>query len=118
MIRRAVTSSLLALLLVLSSLAAVMAETRMAAAGGYCGLGQPSILLDATGLPLLDADGAAIAAPDCPVCHLATAPGPDSVDVTAPVRDLGILLGTTPVPSLSPRLFRLGGKGRAPPLVA
>lgn len=73
MIRRALISVPLALCLVLTSIAAVVAETRMAAAGGYCGTGAPQILLDQVGLPLLDGDGAAIAAPECSVCHLAFA---------------------------------------------
>ncbi len=61
---------LLAASLVLSSLGAVVAQTRMAAAGGYCGTDAPQIVLDVRGLPILDADGAAIAAPDCPACTL------------------------------------------------
>ena len=79
MIRRVLSSALLALCLVLTSVAAVVAETRMAAAGEYCGTGAPQILLDRAGLPLLDADGAAIVAPECSVCHLAFALATPSV---------------------------------------
>ncbi len=41
---RTVMSSLLALCLVLTSLGAVVAQTRMVAAGGFCGMGAPQIV--------------------------------------------------------------------------
>ncbi|HID68384.1 MAG TPA: hypothetical protein EYP31_09060 [Roseibacterium sp.] len=102
----------------LTSLAAVMAETRMAAAGSFCGTGQPAILLDAAGLPLLDPDGVAIAAPDCPACHLSFALppcAPSSLAVHTPF--LG-LAGSALPESLSPIVVRLGGFARAPPYLA
>lgn len=114
MIRRILPSGLLALCLVLTSLAAVVAETRMAAAGGFCGSGSPRILLDDAGLPILDAQGEAIDTPDCGLCHLAftegtstPVPSLDSVLIPAPIH----VAATSPAP-LSPRLIR---HARAPP---
>lgn len=114
MIRRVLTSTFLALCLALTSLAAVVAETRMAAAGGYCGTGSPEILLDHAGLPLLDGEGAAIAAPDCPVCHLAYTVAPSAPNAA---RTAHLVPG--PLPAASPALIPLSHgslqHARAPP---
>ena len=59
-----------ALALVLTSIGGVVAQTRMAAAGSFCGFDQPAILIDASGLPVLDGNGQTIAAVDCVICHL------------------------------------------------
>lgn len=118
MIRRTLISGLLTVCLVLTSLAAVVAETRMAAAGDFCGNGQPAILLDATGLPLLDTDGAAITAPDCPACHLALAlSDPAKHGPVAPTILLGTAEPSRPT-SISPLVVQLGGHARAPPRLA
>ncbi len=122
MIRRTLPALLPALLLalcfVLTGLAGVVAQARMAAAGGYCGTGAPQILLDQAGLPVLDAGGAAIAAPDCPVCHLPVAlTGPDT---TAPVHPHSLIaarFAPTARP-LSPPPVRLAAQARAPPVPA
>ncbi|MEJ6389657.1 DUF2946 family protein [Gymnodinialimonas ulvae] len=114
MIRRVLPSGLLALCLALTSLAAIVAETRMAAAGGYCGTGAPQILLDDAGLPVLDGAGDAVALADCPVCHLAFAlshPAPHS----AP--DIALLRESAPAnaPLSVSVLLRLDHHARAPP---
>ncbi|MBF9045352.1 hypothetical protein HKCCE4037_18595 [Rhodobacterales bacterium HKCCE4037] len=117
MIRRILPSGLLALCLVLTSLAAVVAETRMAAAGGFCGTGSPRILLDDAGLPILDAEGEAIASQDCGLCHLAIAEG-----APAPTATRGFLLIPAPIlvaaPLLSPLSPGLLRHARAPPHMA
>lgn len=118
MIRRLLLHSLLALALVLSSLTAVVAQTRMAAAGDYCGTDTPQLLLDAAGLPLLDGTGNAIAAPDCPTCHLALAaltPARSGAPYCAVAFDLD-------VPVFPPSLISLSilwdAQARAPPRAA
>lgn len=118
MIRRVLISALVALCLVLTSLAAVVAETRMAAAGGYCGSDAPQILLNASGLPELDQNGQAIAALECPVCHLSVAM---IASVQPQLSVQRILLGAaepTPKTSLFPLVVQLGGQARAPPRTA
>ncbi|WP_044007007.1 hypothetical protein [Jannaschia sp. CCS1] len=118
MIRRALLHLALALSLLLSGLTSVVAETRMAAAGGYCGTGAPELLLDASGLPLLDGSGAAIAAPDCLACHLTVAfLSPTPPFATAPSH---LLRPAKPAvtPGLSPRVVHLGAQARAPPRAA
>ncbi len=117
MMHRLATSTLFALCLVLTSLAAVVAETRMAAAGGYCGTGAPQILLDQAGLPILDADGRAVSSAECPVCHLALgfSPSAPPLDPVATV-----LRADLPVPPALPAVssFRSDRHARAPPLAA
>jgi hypothetical protein len=114
MIRRVLSSGLLALCLALTSLAAVVAETRMAAAGGYCGTGTAQILLDDAGLPVLDATGDAVAMAECPICHLAFA-----LTHAAPPPSPEIDLLTVPAPAPSPHSvslqLRLEQQARAPP---
>lgn len=118
MIRRVLLHMLLALALVLSSLTAVVAETRMAISGGYCGLSAPALLLDASGLPILDDDGAAIAAPDCPACHLTFA----ALSALPPQAIAPRHLLPTAEPSARPlpplSVVRLSGHARAPPRLA
>jgi hypothetical protein len=117
MLNRAALPCLLAIALVLTGLAAVVGQTRMAAAGGYCGPGQTQLLLDAAGLPILDASGEAVSAPDCPACHLTVALG--ALPPEAPLLDSRASdVTVTAVPTLSPVLPLIGGKGRAPPLLA
>ncbi|MEX3014332.1 hypothetical protein [Gymnodinialimonas hymeniacidonis] len=114
MLHRLATSTLLALCLVLTSLAAVVAETRMAAAGGYCGTGAPQILLDSAGLPILDADGTAITPVECEICHLAMSLGPQS-PATDPALSI-LQAASLPAPSPPPILsLRLDSHARAPP---
>ena len=118
MIRRALLHTLLAIALVLSSLTAVVAETRMAAAGGYCGTDTPQLLLDAAGLPLLDGTGTAITAPDCPTCHLAlTALTPTA---TYGLERIVAFHPATPVfpPSLASLAVHWDAQARAPPRTA
>ena len=117
MIRRVLSSSLLALCLVLTSLAAVVAETRWAAAGEYCGTGAPRILLDHAGLPLLDADGAAISAPDCTVCHLAFALATPSV-TPAQITVSFAVAAPLSVPTAIPQSHGSDRHARAPPRLA
>ncbi|MBY4893218.1 hypothetical protein KUL25_10620 [Rhodobacteraceae bacterium N5(2021)] len=118
MIRRALLHMLLALSLVLSGLTSVVAETRMAAAGGYCGIGTPQLLLDAAGLPLLDADGTAVMAPDCPACHLTLAIlAPTPPNAETPLLVLQQAAPLSPV-SLTPRVALLAAQARAPPHTA
>ncbi|GAB5448210.1 DUF2946 family protein [Gymnodinialimonas sp.] len=118
MIRRALLHMLLALALVLSGLTAVVAETRMAAAGGYCGTGAPDLLLDASGLPLLDADGQAIAAPECPACLLAFAAlAPTPPAATTPLLLIRQADPLTPAPLPLPVVL-LSAQARAPPDLA
>ncbi|WP_341864066.1 hypothetical protein [Gymnodinialimonas sp. 57CJ19] len=118
MIRRVLLHTLLALALVLSGLTAVVAQTRMAISGGYCGLSAPSLLLDASGLPILDDDGAAIAAPDCPACHLTVAAlSAQPPQAIAPTDLLPTAaLSARPLPPLS--VVWLNGHARAPPRLA
>lgn len=118
MIRRASLHTFLAVCLVLSSLTAVVAQTRMAAADGYCGTNAPQLLLDASGLPHLDADGHAVAAPDCPTCQLALAasfPTPHTANAS-PVL-LHVVEPLRPN-APSPLNVHLGGQARAPPNAA
>ncbi len=117
MIRRALLSTLLALSLVLTSTAAVVADTRMAAAGGFCGAAAPDILLDTVGLPQLDGDGQAVAGLDCPICHLSVAGFIPTGPSTTPLRDLGHRIAVTAPPSLSPLDVRLNTQARAPPRI-
>ncbi len=115
MIRRALLSTLLALSLVLTGTAAVVAETRMAAAGGFCGAATPDILLDAAGLPQLDGDGQAVAGFDCPICTLSAAlDGSASAAPTAPHR-LVFNAPAGPLPTLSALETRIDRSARAPP---
>lgn len=118
MIRRALLHLLLALSLVLSGLTAVVAETRMAAAGGYCGTDTPQLLLDASGLPLLDGTGTAISAAECPSCYLALAvltPTPPG----ASWRAIQLRAAAPYFPSiLSPLSVHWGTQARAPPRTA
>ncbi len=107
----------LALCLVLTSIAGVVAETRMAVAGGYCGTGAPQILLDQAGLPLLDGDGAAIAAPDCSICHLSLA----LTSPPAPIFRAASLISTATAvaaPSFIPLSQDSNHHARAPPRLA
>ncbi len=114
MLKRFTIGPLLSLCLVLTSLAAVMAETRMAAAGGYCGAAAPQLLLDSAGLPILDADGEAVTAPDCPICHLSLALA-DTISQTAPTSTtLSASPLVMPAPS-APFSLRLDTHARAPP---
>lgn len=109
---------LLILCLVFTSLGSVVAQTRMAAAGGYCGTGAPQILLDAAGLPLLDANGTAIAVADCPACclvHALSAPTPGAAAYA--VRLLPVSIASRPTPHVLDRLQRTQ-QARAPPAVA
>lgn len=115
MIRRASLPLLLALSLLLGGVASVVAQTRMVAAGGYCGTDAPRLLLDAAGLPLLTDDGTALAAPECPACHVAVAllaPAPPRAGAPR------LLSRTAVAPQaarLSPRVVRLDALARAPP---
>ncbi|WP_224815858.1 hypothetical protein [Hasllibacter sp. MH4015] len=115
MMMRLLLTGFLAACLTLTGLSAVVAQTRMAASGGYCGTDAPQILLDAAGLPVLDAGGETITAPDCPLCHLPvvlSAPG------TAPSAPPETLIGAAPAPAttdLAPRAVRLTAQARAPP---
>lgn len=114
MMLRRLLPLLLAIGLVTASLTGVVAQTRMAAAGGFCANGTPEVLLDQMGLPLLDADGNAIAAPDCPACHVA------SGLMTAPVAGATppLLLRPAqapPLPSLPLFAAQTGAQARAPP---
>ena len=74
MIGRALLSCLLALSLLSTGLAATLAEARMLVAGDFCGQGPSGgYLVDHAGLPVLDGAGDPVAAPDCPLCTLASA---------------------------------------------
>lgn len=114
---RLVSTTLLALCLVLTSLSGVVAQTRMATTGAYCGTGAPQILLDASGLPVLDTDGAAIEAPECPLCTLAIAISPlrDTPHRRSSLRPVVALMALAPTP-----LDDTGRAhpARAPPVVA
>lgn len=113
---RVLVPIVLAISLVLSSLGAVVAQTRMATAGGYCGTGAPQIVLDALGLPILDADGAAIAAPDCPACTLTLAPASAPRPITFGTTLRPVAVAPQPSPFLletAPRTHQ----ARAPPAV-
>ena len=115
MIRRALCHMLLALALVLGNLTAVVAEARMAASGDYCGTGAPQVLLDAAGIPLLDANGTAIAAPECPACTI-------SLAALAPARP-SLMVRRVPLsqvqpispPSLTWSQIHWDSQARAPP---
>lgn len=118
MIRRASLHTFLAVCLVLSSLTAVVAQTRMVAADGYCGTNAPQLLLDASGLPHLDVEGKAVAAPDCPTCQLTLALNLDTLRTT---NALPVLLHIVePLRPHTPTLLvvHLGGQARAPPNAA
>ncbi len=118
MFRRLLPTTFLALCLVLSSIASLVADTRMAVAGETCGAGSPSILLDAAGLPVLDADGAAVEAPDCASCHLLAGFALPSLSGPAapliPARVGSVLSHPVPV-AVS---LHMGGHGRGPPATA
>jgi hypothetical protein len=114
---RALIPSLLSLCLVLTSLGATVAQTRMAAAGGYCGTGAPQILLDPAGMPILDAEGSGVAAPECPACHLTLAVGataPNSLLPSDVLRSPDTLITQTLLFDAAQTLHR----ARAPPGVA
>lgn len=119
MIRRLLASGLLSLCLVLTGLAATLAEARMAAAGGYCGSGHPEILLDRVGLPLFDGAGHAIAAPDCPLCALAAGlPVADPPFAPAPRRLVHRSPTLAAPPFLPGTAARTCRHARAPPVMA
>jgi hypothetical protein len=118
MLRRVLISALLALCLVLTGLGTVVAQTRMAMADGYCGADSLRIVLDAAGLPLLDGDGAAIEAPDCPACTIQSAAMPDlAPDLHAPATRIAIV-PPAGLRHLHPRQPQQGGAPRGPPYLA
>ena len=112
---RTLSALFLALSLVLTSLAATVAQTRMAAAGVVCGPGGPMIVLDAQGLPVLDAEGSAIAAPDCPTCHIVVAVAAPHVTTPAVPATLTAVVTVAPVAQLSEGA-PTAPRARAPPV--
>ncbi|QXT40705.1 DUF2946 family protein [Gymnodinialimonas ceratoperidinii] len=115
MIRRALIPTFIVFALVLTSLAAVVAQTRMAVAGGYCGTGAPILLLDRAGVPILDDAGEAVAAPECPACHLVLAATPPPRAGVQPIRaTLRPAQPFTAHPLTALHVFQ-GGHARAPP---
>jgi hypothetical protein len=118
MIRRAFLPVLLALALVLGSLTAVVAQTRMAMAGGYCGIGTPELLLDSAGVPLLDGEGEAITAPECPACHLSLAATASPRPLVLPFRAPFRAAEPVSAPPRGPFRMLQGGHARAPPRAA
>ncbi|MEJ6393977.1 hypothetical protein V8J82_11960 [Gymnodinialimonas sp. 2305UL16-5] len=116
MIRRLIPIAFLAIVLVVTSLAATIAQTRMVAAGVFCGPGSTAILLDATGLPILDAEGQAIAAPDCLACHLHGVAAPAPMPFLQPPASLGAALPVSHVLNQTHPMVTLGGQARAPPM--
>lgn len=110
----------LALLIGLTGLGTAMARGTMAADGILCGDAAVQVVLAADGLPLFDADGAPVTAQglpclDCVFGALAPLHGGPTLAAPLPRR-----AEAPTIPGATPRalLWRMGGRGRSPPIAA
>jgi hypothetical protein len=116
---RAILFGCLALLLTVTAVAAASARGAMAADGVICNTGSLSVVIAADGLPLFDDGGAPVELTslpclDCVFGTMALASEPQ-MPASVAIRSL---LGTTRPGREAHRVWRMGGKGRSPPLAA
>jgi hypothetical protein len=105
----------------LTGLGAAMARGHMAADGVICGTGTYTVILAADGLPLFDSGGDPVEAEGVALPRLRLRRRWRSAPANAcpsTVTPRGLRPCGDHTPALSPSLWRMGGKGRSPPVAA